>query len=116
VNDQSPPSAFSSSNVHPSNMLPVILHPVNVASKNAHLVNVQFRNAAAVCLDTLKRTPRNEHSVNTAPLFTSSVMSTSTNRTRPNAPPDRSCPGQSSFLTVEVVSGAGIPCFLSAIA
>src|SRR3954469_4626303 len=95
-------------------MLPVALQPLKVASKNEHRVNVQLRKAASVCDDTLNRTPRNVQSVNVDPRFTSSVMSTSTNRTLAKDSPSRSWASHSRDLIVRVVGGACSPCFLSA--
>src|SRR5664279_294952 len=114
--DQSPPSIFAMSHLQPSNILPMVLQRMNSTSKKLHRVKVQLTNAVSKCLDTLNLTLRNVHSVNAAPLFSSSVKSQSVKSTLSNWSACVSVrPYQSAPRTVDVVGGASVPLRRSAI-
>ena len=65
--------------------------------------------AEFVCREALKRTPRNEHSVNMAPALVASVRSTSMNATLLCSMGPSCRLSQSSPVIVESVDGVGTP-------
>ena len=65
--------------------------------------------AEFVCREALKRTPRNEHSVNMAPAVVASVRSMSVNATLLCAMAPSCRPYQSSPVIFESVDGVGTP-------